>query len=155
MIGLKNGAFSLCFFLGLTSLISGQVQSRHCTGEPVTTVTRWGGNERILLDYRDESMRTVQGVVVGPGEQSFPTLVQVFRRAPSDPPSRPRDQEKGIPVIACVTGDDGRFAFSLSTGEYELRMSQSEEVNVTSIFVKVKDGCHRSRKIKVYMHLGN
>jgi hypothetical protein len=64
----KHAALSACFVFGLTSVMLGQSQSRPCTEEPVTTETRWGGNERILIDLRDKPTRTVRGVVLGPGE---------------------------------------------------------------------------------------
>ena len=150
----KHTALSACFFFGLTSVMLGQSPSRPCTEESVTTETRWGGNERIVIDLRDQPTRTVKGVVRGPGEGSLETLVQVFPREHSDPLCRPSDQENAVPAAACVTGDDGFFAFSLPSGEYELRMSQNKGVDVTSVIVTVKHGCHRARKIKVAMHVG-
>jgi hypothetical protein len=57
-------------------------------------------------------------------------------------------------VAACVTGEDGSFAFSLSPGEYELRMSQKGGVDVTSVFVKVDRKSHSSEKVKVVMQVG-
>ena len=154
MNGIKRTVFSAFLFSALTSQMLGQVQSNHCTEEPVTTVTRWGGNERVVIDLRDKPVRTVRGIVLGPGEGTLKTLVQVFHRKPSDPLSRSSDQENELPAAACVTGDDGNFAFSLPPGEYELRMSQNQGVDVTSVIVTVKRGCHRSRKIRVYMHVG-
>lgn len=151
----KHTVLSACFFFGLISVTLGQSHSRHCTQEPVTTETRWGGNERIVLDLRDKPTRTLKGVVLRwPGEAPSKTLVQVFHRKPSDPLSRPSDQENAVPVAACVTGDDGTFAFSLPSGEYELRMSQKEDMDVTSVIVTVKRGLHRARKIKVLMQAG-
>jgi hypothetical protein len=133
---------------------SAQGQSRHCTKVPVATQTRWGGNQRIEIDLRDKPVRTVRGNIEGPGEGTLSTLVQVFPRQPSDPLYRPADQENERPVAACVTGDDGFFAFSLPTGEYELRMSQNNGIDVTSVFVKVEKSSHSSEKIMVVMHVG-
>ncbi len=154
MNGVKHMALSASLFFALTSMMLAENLNRHCTEEPITTPTRWGGNERIVIDFRDKPVRTITGIVKGPGEGTLKTLVQVFSRKASDPLSRPPDQENEIPVAACITGDDGVFGFSLRAGEYELRMSQNPRVDVTSVFVKVKHGWHRSRKIKVPMHVG-
>jgi hypothetical protein len=150
----KRIAFSAFLFSALTSPMMGQVKSSHCIEEPVTTVTRWGGNERVVIDLRDKPVRSVRGIVLGPGEGTLKTLVQVFHRKPPDPLSRASDQENELPAVACVTRDDGNFAFSLPPGEYELRMSQNQGVDVTSVIVTVKHGCHRSRKIRVVMQVG-
>jgi len=147
-----RSAFSLVLFSLFTSLA--QSQSRHCTEVAVATKTRWGGNERVVIDLRDKPVRRVRGAVVGPGLGTLNTLVQVFPRKPSDPLYRAADQENEMPVAACVTGDDGVFAFSLPPGEYELRMSQNVGVDVTSVFVTIEQGSHSSKKIKVVMHVG-
>jgi hypothetical protein len=154
MNGVKRIAFGLVLFSGFASLMLGQGESRHCTEEPVTTKTRWGGNERVVIDLRDRPVRMVRGTVQGPGVGTLDTLVQVFHRKPSDPLYRASDQEDVLPVAACVTGNDGVFAFSLPAGEYELRMSQNKGVDVTSVFVTVKQGCHSSKEITVVMHVG-
>jgi hypothetical protein len=154
MNGVKRIAFGFVLLSGLTSLMLGQGQSRHCSEEPVTTKTRWGGNERVVMDLRDKSLRIVSGTVQGPGVGSLNTLVQVFQRKPSDPLYKASDQENGLPVAACVTGSDGTFTFSLPPGEYELRMSQNLGVDVTSVLVAVKQGWHSSKKIRVEMHVG-
>lgn len=145
-------AFGFVLFSALES--SGQGKSRHCTKVPIATETRWGGNQRIEIDLRDKPVRTVRGNVEGPGEGTLSTLVQVFPRQPSDPLYRPADQENQRPVAACVTGDDGLFAFSLPPGEYELRLSQNKGIDVTSVFVKVEKSSHSSEKIRVVMHVG-
>jgi len=145
-------ASSFVLFSALAS--SAQGQSRHCTKVPIATKTRWGGNQRIEIDLRDKPVRTVRGNVEGPGEGTLSTLVQVFPRQPSDPLYRPADQENERPVAACVTRDDGFFAFSLPPGEYELRMSQNKGIDVTSVFVKVEKSSHSSEKITVVMHVG-
>ena len=150
----KHIAFSVFVFFALTNLLLGQGHSRHCTKEPVTSVTHWGGNEWIVIDLRDKPVRTVEGIVLGPGVGSLKTLVQVFRRKPSDPLPRRWDQEMGLPAAACMTGDDGVFTFSLPPGEYELRMSQNPGVDVTSVIVTVERGAHRSEEIKVEMQVG-
>jgi hypothetical protein len=133
---LKRIAFGLMLFFG------------------VTTKTRWGGNQRIVIDLRDKPVQTVRGIVEGPGIGSLNTLVQVFRRQPSDVLPPAHDQENELPVAACVTGDDGVFTFSLPPGEYELRMSQNGGVDVTSVLVVVKQGSHSSKKIRVVMQVG-
>jgi hypothetical protein len=107
-----------------------------------------------MIDLRDKPVRTVRGNVEGPGEGALSTLVQVFPRQASDPLYRLADQDNERPVAACVTGDDGFFAFSLASGEYELRMSQNEGIDVTSVFVKVERSSHNSEKITMVMHVG-
>lgn len=147
-------AFGFVTLCALTGLMLGQeVRSQHCTEEPVTTKTRWGGNESVVIDLRDKPVRMVSGTVRGPGIGSLSTLVQVFPRKPSDPIYRASDQNES-PVTACLTGDDGAFAFLLPPGEYELRMSQNVGVDVTSVFVTVRRGARRSSKVRVVMKVG-
>lgn len=154
MNAVKRVALSVFLVSVLTTLMFGQSLSHHCKPELVTTMTRWGGNMRIVIDLRGKPVRTVRGTVLGPGEVSLETLVQVFRRESSDPPGQVSNHEKDQPAAACLTGDDGGFAFSLPPGEYELRMSQNSGVDVTSVYVTVKRGFHWSRKIRVMMHVG-
>jgi hypothetical protein len=142
----------VCFVFG--SLTLGHAQSRDCKVMPLTTETRWGGNEKIEIDLRDKPVRTVRGTVVWPDGETVSALVQVYLRKPSDGHYQTRYEDARLPVAACETGDDGAFAFSLAPGEYELRMSQNGGVDVTSVFLTVKHGWHRSRKIKAQMHLG-
>jgi hypothetical protein len=146
--------FSLVLYFALTSLVLGHAQSRNCKPVPLTTETRWGGNERIEIDLRDKPVRKVEGNVLGPGEGTLSTLVQVFLRQPSDPLYQPPSQERRMPVAACVTGTDGSFDFSLPPGEYELLMSQNVGVDVTSVLITVRHGHYRSEKISVVMHVG-
>lgn len=145
-------AFSFALFSALAA--SAQSRIHHCSKVPVNTKTRWGGNQRIMIDLRDQPVRTVIGRVEGPGEGALSMLVQVFPRQHSDPLYRPGEQDSEKPVAACVTGTDGVFAFSLSPGEYELRMSQNEGVDVTSVFVKVERSSHSSERITVVMQVG-
>ena len=146
--------FSLVLYFALTNLVLCQAQSRNCKRVPLTTETRWGGNERIEIDLRDKPVPKVEGNVLGPGEGTVSTLVQVFLRQPSDPPFEPSPQERGLPVAACVTGNDGSFGFSLPPGEYELLLSQNGGVDLTSVLVRVRHGHYRSEKISVTMHVG-
>ena len=145
-------AYSVGLFTYLASSVC--CQSHSCKKVPLTTDTRWGGNQIIEIDLRDSPMRTVRGTVEGPGEGTFSTLVQVFARMPADPLYRAPGQNHARPVAACDTGEDGSFAFSLSPGEYELRMSQNGGIDVTSVFVKVNRHSHSSEKIKVVMRVG-
>jgi hypothetical protein len=155
MNAMKRIVFSFVLFSALPGMIVSQAQSRHCTEEPVTTMTHWGGNERIEIDMRDKPVRIVSGIVLWPGDEpSNESLVQVFQRKPSDPLYKPSDKERDVPVAACVTGTDGVFAFSLPSGEYELRVSLNKGIDVTSVFVTVKHGWHRSKKIRVVMKPG-
>jgi hypothetical protein len=135
-----------------TGLLLGQ--SRGCTKVPSTTATRWGGNERVVLDHRNKPVRMVRGTVTGPGEGIYKTLIQVFPQKPSDLHSLTSGQENGLPIAACETGGDGAFTFHLPPGEYELLMSQDGGVDVTAVLVSVKRGWHRSRKIRAVMVVG-
>jgi len=154
MIWLTRIPFSLILYFALTNLAVCQAQSRNCKRVPLTTETRWGGNERIEIDLRDKPVRKVEGNVLGPGEGTLSTLVQVFLRQPSDPLYQPPSKERRLPVAACVTGTDGSFVFSLPPGEYELLMSQNGGVDVTSVFITVRHGHYASEKISVTMHVG-
>ncbi len=150
----KRIAFSFVFVAVLIHSAQGHSRGSHCTRVRLATETRWGGNETIAIDLRDEPRKIVMGTVVGPGVGALSTLVQVFPRKPSEPFFNPQDQEVRTPVAACITGDDGFFSFSLPSGEYELRMSQNGGVDVTSVFVTVKRASHNSEKIKIEMHVG-
>ena len=143
-----------CF--GLFSILASLAycQSHSCKKVPLSTETRWGGNQIIEIDLRDSPVRTVRGNVEGPGEGTLSTLIQVFVRRASDPLYAAPGQRNARPVAACVTGGDGSFAFSLSPGEYELRMSQNGGVDVTHVFVKVDRNSHSSEKVKVVMQVG-
>jgi hypothetical protein len=155
MTGIKGAIFSFALFSAFPGGIVCQVQSHHCTEEPVTTITRWGGNERIVIDFRDKPVRRVSGTVFWPqGEPLNKALVQIFQREHSDPIAKPPDQEHGIPKAACVTGPDGVFGFSLPAGEYEIRASIGNGVDVTSVLLTVNHWSFRSTKIKVTMHPG-
>jgi len=149
---LMHIAYCFSLFSFLTN--SAYCQSHSCKKVPLTTETRWGGNQTIEIDLRDSPVRTVRGNVEGPGEGTLSTLIQVFVRKPSDPLYRAPGQSDARPVVACVTGEDGSFAFSLSPGEYELRMSQNGGVDVTSVFVKVDRNSQSSEKVKVVMQVG-
>jgi len=46
------------------------------------------------------------------------------------------------------------MAFSLSSGEYELRVSLNKGIDVTSVFITVKPGSRHTTKIRVVMHPG-
>jgi hypothetical protein len=147
-------SFCLVVFIVFGSLTFGRAQSRNCKEVPLTTETRWGGNEQVEIDLRDKPVRTVRGTVARPDGETVSALVQVFLRKPSDARYQTRYEDARLPVAACVTGHDGAFAFSLPPGEYELRMSVGAGVDVTSVFVTVKRGWHMSRKIKTEMHVG-
>lgn len=147
-------SFCLLVFLTLAGLTLGHAQSGGCKEVPLTTVTRWGGNETITIDMQDKPVRKVRGIAVFPGGDTSNTLVQVFLRKPSDARYQTQYDDARLPAAACVTSNDGAFAFSLPPGEYELRMSQGAGVDVTSVLVTVKRGWHWSRKIKAEMHVG-
>ncbi|MGD0345251.1 MAG: hypothetical protein ABSA85_00760 [Terracidiphilus sp.] len=149
-----HNPFCLVVFIAFGGLTLGHAQSSGCEEAPLTTVTRWGGNEAVMIDLRDKPVRKVRGTTVFPGNETVGTLVQVFLRKPSDGRYKTRYEDARLPVAACVTGHDGAFAFSLPPGEYELRMSLGAGVDVTSVFVTVKRGWQMSRRIKAEMHLG-
>ena len=146
---------STLYFTVSAAVAIGQARSHHCTKEPTTTTTRWGGNERIEVDMRDEPVDSVTGIVLWPGDTPLgDSLVQAFPRKPSDPLYTPLEGEHGVAVAACVTGADGLFAFSLSSGEYELRASLNKGIDVTSVFITVKRGSRQTKRIRVVMHPG-
>ncbi|MGD0737248.1 MAG: hypothetical protein ABR976_19110 [Terracidiphilus sp.] len=150
----KRVAFSLILFFALVSSSLSHGESRKCAKEPVTTPTSWGGNIRVEIDLRDKPMSNVRGIVEGPGDGTYTTLVQAFRRRPQDPLYIPANQEHELPVAACRTGTSGFFSFTLPSGEYELRMSQNPGVDVTSVLIVVEHGSSRSEKIRAVMHVG-
>jgi len=147
--------FSL-FLLALPCLGQAAPSHNSCTPGPITTLTRWGGNELVEIDMREEPVRTAHGgVAIGwPKQPADGVLLQVFKRRPSDPPFSKQDQAANPPVAACVTGADGAFSFTLPQGEYELRASMGKGMNVTLVFLTVKRGWHWPRKISIQMHPG-
>jgi hypothetical protein len=123
-------------FAALPAVIVGQTRRRLCIEEPITTMTRWGGNERIEIDMRDKPVRDVNGIVMWLDDRpSDDSLVQVFSRRPSDPRIQASADEHGVPMAACRTGADGLFAFSLPPGEYELRVSLDKGIDVSSVLI--------------------
>jgi hypothetical protein len=148
---LKGTALGVFILTTLPGLALSQAKSRHCTQLPPTTATRWGGNQRVVIDLRNKPVRTVEGIVTGPGEGTFKTLIQVFPRVPSSTRKQTSGQEDGPPIATCETAEDGAFAFSLPPGEYELLMSQDKGVDATSVLVTVKHGSHVSKTILVRM----
>jgi hypothetical protein len=115
----------------------------------------WGGNELIEIDMREEPVQATRGVVNWTEDQpANGVLLQVFKRSPSDPLYSKQDQATHPPVAACVTGADGTFSFTLPQGEYELRASMNRSMDVTLVFLTVKRGWHRPRKISIQMHPG-
>jgi hypothetical protein len=151
----QSAVFSLVIFAVLSKATASQPHSCHCTDVAATTETLWGGNMAIEIDLRDKPVRTVNGIVFWPTEEpANNSLVQVFRRSHSDPLVRAPDQKDGVPVVACMTGADGAFAFSLPSGEYELRASVGRGTDVTHIFLTVKRWYFRSKKVKVVMQVG-
>ena len=147
----------MAFFLFPLPCMGQTVPSHNsCTPEPITTLTRWGGNELVEIDMREHPVRAPHGgVAIGwPEHPADGVLLQVFKRSPSDPPYSKQDQATHPPVAACVTGADGTFSFTLPQGEYELRASMGKGMNVTLVFLTVKRGWHSSRKIVIQMHPG-
>ncbi|HTW78598.1 MAG TPA: hypothetical protein VME23_03535 [Terracidiphilus sp.] len=106
------------------------------------------------MDLRDEPVTGIGGIVMLANAPADGVLLQVFIRKHDDPLYVPRDQQKATAIAACITRNNGLFSFSLDPGEYEIRASMNGGIDVTSVFVVVKPGWRRSRRIVVEMHVG-
>lgn len=136
--------------LALASVSSAQ----SCKRVPLKTPTRWGGNEAIEIDYRDDPVGNTNGNVTFGTEPASEVLLQIYRRNHADPLYHPPGREDPLPIAACVTGKEGTFRFDLPNGEYELRASMGPGTDVTHVYFVVRHGLHRSRQIVVTMHVG-
>ena len=146
--------FAILAFIVLAVALSADAQS--CKSAPLTTETRWGGNEVIEVDLRDHPVRIVNGVarLAGGLVPSDDVLLQVYKRSHSDPLYRAPQLGDPLPVAACLTGNDGAFRFELPNGEYEIRASMNKGMDVTHVYITVSHGLRRSRRIFVDIHPG-
>ena len=151
---MKHVGFVFLFFFAL-QIPAHSNSPLPCSPMPITIPTRWGGNELVQIDKRDRPVRGVHGVVELADAPADGALVQVFKRDHSDPLYNQKVRETNLPIAACVVGSKGAFSFSLPAGEYELRASMNKGVCVTSVFLTVSHGWHRSRKIFVVMAMGS
>lgn len=118
--------------------------------------TSWG-NMNVVLRHPDP-MRGPNGVVVIPYTKTplQGVLVEVF-----DHPERVFN-EKGEANsnriqnrrAACLTSADGRFAFNLPTGRYEVRCSKAHGWDATSVLVEISKSRRAKRSgLKIALHV--
>jgi hypothetical protein len=149
-----NRAALLAALSIVTALACSNRCNAGCKRVPLSTETRYGGNQLIQIDLRDEPIARPTGIVMLTEAPVGGALLQVFRRKHDDPLWVPRDQQKTSAIAACITRPDGVFSFSLDPGEYEIRASLNGGMDVTSTFLIVKSGWRRSNRIVVEMHVG-
>jgi len=121
----------------------------HAFGEctPSNQSTRWGGNDDVVMQVRNP-----MGQVRGTALQDFRTgkpwpgvLVEVYNHPEVVQRDSSRNRTGQTRIIGCVTDQRGRFAFKLKAGDYELRASNGEAWNVTSVVIRVRKGRFISR----------
>jgi hypothetical protein len=153
---MKSCAVFLFFLAAFQVVAHGQKLETSCLPAPITSQTMWGGNEIIQVDLREHPMQKLRGLTLWPGDEpAYGVLLQVFKRGHTDPLYIPREQDTREPMAVCMTDTEGDFSFSLPPGEYELRASLNRGVDVTSVFVIVERGLHRSPQIEVPIRSGS
>jgi hypothetical protein len=126
-----------------------------CSVSNETTI--WGGNERVLIQ-ESKAVTAVRGRVVQNTDPHAPwtgILVEVYdhpeivlREGPSSDDERKR-------ITGCKTDAMGNFSFNLKPGDYEIRFSCCNGVNVTSMVVRVRKRIFVSRRsFTVHLTLG-
>jgi len=113
--------------------------------------TRWGGNERIILD-EPLPLSRIEGIVHFHSTQALSNvLVEVIPNPDAHNDDDSSNSKKRI--AACITSRNGKFALRLPPGRYELRFSLDTGWNVTSTVIVVKKGAPR-RYLDISMQLG-
>ena len=140
--------------LGLVGPLT--AMSQPCKRVSLKTPTRWGGNQVIGVDLRDEPVSSIHGVAGFSAESGGDDniLLQVYRRQHTDPLYRAPQPDDPAPIAACITGLTGAYRFDLPNGEYEIRASMNSGINVTHVYVTVKHRLHGSRAICIQMSPG-
>jgi hypothetical protein len=150
---MKRAALFVALSIVTTTACSNRCNA-NCKRVALSTETRYGGNQLVQIDLRDEPIARPNGIVMLAGSPAGGVLLQVFSRKHDDPLYVPRERQKARAIAACVTRNGGLFSFSLHPGEYEIRASMNPGIDVTSVFVIVKSGWRRSKPIVVEMPLG-
>ena len=112
-----------------------------CTPAAADDLTRWGGNELVIVKEKKVYKELSGTVSYGTGHTVKDALVEVY----TDPeyllleyPESQKAKKKQRRMAACVTGEDGKFCFGfIEPGKYEVRVSLDPGVNVTHIYVEV------------------
>ena len=124
------------------SLLTFQPQgSCRCVPATDDDLTRWGGNESIIVK-EEKVHRHLSGIVTLGGDNPISdALVEVYTHPEYlllDYPERESKKKKQRRVAACVTEEDGKFCFGfIAPGKYEVRVSLESGINVTHIYVEV------------------
>src|SRR5439155_9066468 len=123
--------FSRTAVLATFLLAVATITLAECSISNETTV--WGGNQRIVIN-ESKAMASIRGRVVqdtDPQEPWSGILVELYdhpeellRAGPSSDMERKR-------IVGCKTDAMGAFSFSPKPGEYEIRFSCCNGVNVT------------------------
>jgi hypothetical protein len=141
-------------FVFLVLYVVPSAQSK-CDPVPQTRKTHWG-----LMDHvvESEPVKTLRGVVrifASPDPPQEGVLVEVYDHGEIALENARQDRSGQQRVMACVTGNDGEFAFDLPPGKYEVRASKNAGWDVTSVIVEVKKRGAKLKKLKVELHLSH
>lgn len=124
---------------------------RHASNDDVP----YGANEFILQDGTEE-VGQVFGVVLDPSGAQRHAVVEVYKY---DGGENSTDAMKALEdqrIAACITGDDGKFAFpDLPPGRYLLRIGLSDTggMNEDHLIVRVVRGGTR-KKLEIRLRVG-
>jgi len=116
--------------------------------------TIWGGNMHPVLKEK-KLPRDIHGIVRAADHIALQEVLVEIYDHPELAPRSADSEERQTRVAACMTDAQGRFAFTLSPGHYEVRFSKSSEWDVLSIPVVVQKFAPFSKKnLAVEMRLG-
>jgi hypothetical protein len=147
----------------LTALPSSPRAHASCKPVPLSTPTRWGGNETVVIDLSDHPSGSPRGEVVFETDpvEGAPViepvegaLVQVFKQSLAGRSDKHEVRKNDHAITACLTRSDGKFSFDLAPGEYQIRASLNSGVDVTSVLIVVQSGMRHSPDIHVRMKNG-
>jgi hypothetical protein len=110
-------------------------------------------NEYIVFDFGKTRYKSIEGRALIFGEEPMDgALVEIFAYA--GPLENYADDARKRRLAACVTSENGQFAFSLPSGRYELRVSHGGGWNATHVIVVVDREFGKQKKLDVPMRVG-
>jgi hypothetical protein len=124
------------------------------------TTRQWGNEHIVLVDHKP--YRQIQGTVfIGNKEKIENALVELFTHPEhlllSTYVEREEAKSKQRRLAACKTGADGRFCFkNIPAGKYELRMSVTYGINLSSTYLILAPKNRKSsrKQLEVYLSVG-
>lgn len=145
----------LLIFIGsLVGLTAPAVATAQCSPAPEAK-TIWGGNMH-PINREAKPVKSIHGTAQDQlGAPLANVLVEVYDHPElmaTDPSAPPKGQTR---IAACMTNSTGTFSLNAPPGQYEIRVSKSDEWDVSSVLVAVRSSAKPSKKgIVVTMKLG-